>query len=136
MANNKQKKNPSVNVTFTDNVKGELSMPLYFIGSIIHFSENSAFRGRESAENLFEAKEFEGHKYDILQGVEGDISLKQLLRKGNGIPFKDTTIEQRCLEIRDKVMSPKGWCLKITQLRNRPMGESSQTLCLFEELQG
>lgn len=133
MANKINKSQVSVNVTFTDNVKGELNMPIYIVGNIIHFNVDAAFQGRKS-NNLFEPKEFEGHKYDVLQALEGEVTLKQLVRKNNGIPFKGNTIAERCAEIKNKVWD--GWTLKIVNIKSRPINGATQTICVFEEMQG
>ncbi len=133
MANKINKSQVSVNVTFTNDVKGELNMPIYIVGNVIHFTVDAAFQGRKS-NNLFEPKEFEGHKYDVLQSVEGEVTLKQLVRKNNGIPFKGNTIAERVAEIKNKVFD--GWTLEITALKSRPINGATQTICVFKELQG
>lgn len=128
-------RNFTANVTFTTNKDVELLTPFMVIGGVLHFNANSAF-GDDKRENIYISKLFGNIKYDVLLSEEGEVSVKQLLRTGNGIKFEPEckTIAQRAQEIAHRVMREKGLTLKCVSCTQRRFGDNFQNIWKFEEL--
>lgn len=122
-----------VNVTFTTNLETAIEMPFLFLGNVLSFSLESAFKNRVGNE-IFAHKRFGAAPYDTLQCTEGEVSLKQLLRKGNGLDtfFPSPKVGERAKFLADAVMRPQGLTLKIIGCKTRPIGGGTQNCWVFE----